>query len=202
MRKAFGILVLTAGLASAGTASAGCFATAGLGPPPDGLRPGATWLAKLTVLQHGITPMPDARPTVVVEDGATGKRRSFAAKPVDRAGNYVARVVFPTKGSWRLAVVDGFAVDGRPVPECEQTHTFGAVAIGGEPTGATPGAPPPAADARPATAGGANERPVAAVADGSFPVWPVVGGVLFALAVALASVRLRRNGVKAPARTS
>jgi hypothetical protein len=200
MRRLFVTLVLTAGLASAGTASAGCFATAGLGPPPDGLRPGATWLAKLTVLQHGVTPMPDARPTVVVENAATGKQRSFAAKPVDRAGNYVARVVFPAKGSWRLAVVDGFAVDGRPVPECEQTHTFGAVAIG-KPTVGTPGSPPPAVE-RPATAGGGNERPVAAAADGSFPVWPVVAGGLVALAVALASVRLRRNGVKAPARTS
>ena len=118
-------------LALAGTAQAGCWATVGLAGMPVGVGAGEVWTAELTVLQHGRTPLPDATPAVVISN-ATGETRTFAATPASPAnGRYDAAVVFPSAGSWSVAVDDGF-----PVAECAQRHTFGEHAIGA-------GAPPP-----------------------------------------------------------
>jgi hypothetical protein len=187
MRKA-ALLVATAAaaLAAAGTASAGCMATVGLSPLPAGSEAGEPWVVDLVVRQHGLTPLADASPSVVVEDEATGRQLAFAATLVDAAeGRYRASVVFPTAGSWSVAAYDGF-----PVAECARTHTFGSYEIG------TPGPQSPAGGggATPSvvSAGG----PAGAVGNGgsSFPLWPVVAGIAGALALlagALAAGRLR-----------
>lgn len=188
MRKLFVVGAVTGALATAGSAGAGCFATAGLSLPPEGVAAGEPWTAKLTVLQHGVTPMPDARPEVVIENEKTGERRRFAARRVDGQGSYAARVVFPSRGSWKLAVFDGFAVGGYPARACQQTHTFGSITVGGKPTGAT---------SLNGTSGTSQPAPLAA-APSSDSRWTLVWALVVAggigLAAAGAGMALARRG--------
>jgi hypothetical protein len=184
MRKALIGTAVLAALAFAAPASAGCWATAGLASPPEGIAAGEVWTARITVLQHGRNPLPDAAnatPKVSIVNGATGARKTFTAKASDpAAGRYEARVVFPSAGTWSYEVFDGFTSwNGRPAP-CARTHTFASVQIGG------PGA---------ASGSGSD----------TFPVWPVAGGVGALLAAALGLVWFaRRHGSRAlaPARPS
>jgi hypothetical protein len=125
MKRLF-IFVATAvaGLALAGVAQAGCMATVGLNAmPKPGLAAGKPWVVTIRVLQHGRTPMPDARPEVRVRNAA-GKLFTFKARPTARVGSYRARVVFPKAGRYLLGVYDGF-----PVAECARVHTFKSVLI-------------------------------------------------------------------------
>ena len=177
--------VAASALVIAAPASAGCWATVGVTPPPEGTTAGQVWAANLTILQHGRNPLPDARsarPTVTIRNGATGEEASFAARVSDaRRGTYVARVVFPSGGTWSYEVFDDFTSWGGEKAPCAQTHTFGAVEISGTP-GSGGGAPPSGA---------------------SFPVWPVVGGALALAAGALALVLARgRLGAREAAPTA
>jgi hypothetical protein len=185
MKRLLIALFTLGALVQAGTAAAGCWATAGLAPPPDGITPGATWNARITLLQHGVTPLPNAdtaRPTVTIVNEETKARRTFVARGTDDPTVFVARVVFPAPGSYRYDVYDDFSsLDGEPAP-CAQTHTFASVSIGGG--GGASGQPPAAS-------------PVAAAdsAGEGFPVWSVLAGVLGALtAVAVSAALLRRRG--------
>ncbi len=185
MRLTIGV-VLAAALAFPGAASAGCWATVGLAPPPKGTAPGEVWVARVTVLQHGRHPLPDAktaRPTVTIRNAATGEKATFPASPTDRLGVYRARVVFPSRGTWTYEVFDGFTTaDGQKVP-CARTHTFAPVTITGSPS---VGGTDRTAAAEPGTA-----------PSDSFPVWPLVGAVALALAVAGAALALGyRPGIR------
>jgi hypothetical protein len=106
-------------------ALAGGWATVGLGPPNDGIGPGDTWNAKMTVLQHGNpeTPLLGVSPTVTIRNGSTSK--TFRAVPTNEPGVYVARVVFPRAGTWSYEVYDGFTQY-----HGAKTHRFPAVTIG------------------------------------------------------------------------
>lgn len=113
-----------AALALAGVAQAGCMATVGLSSlPKPGLAAGQPWVVTVRVLQHGRTPMPDAKPQVRIRNAA-GRLFRFAARPTATVGSYRARVVFPRAGRYSLAVYDGF-----PVAECARVHTFRSVVI-------------------------------------------------------------------------
>jgi hypothetical protein len=175
------MVVVTAALAQAAAAVAGCWATVGLAPPPKGIEAGETWTAEITVLQHGRNPLPDAadaRPRLTIRSDATGERRTFTGRPNGEPGVYEAQVVFPSAGAWRYEVFDGFTSwDGEPAP-CAQTHTFAAVSIGG------PGG------------GGAG------LAGGSgTPLWPWLGAAFAALAVlAGGALLLRRRSPLRPTR--
>jgi hypothetical protein len=125
MRK---VLVLVAaavaGLALAGVAQAGCMATVGLSSlPKPGLAAGQPWVVRIRVLQHGVRPMPDAKPEIRIRNAA-GKLFTFKARPTVVVGSYRARVVFPKAGRYSLSVYDGF-----PVSECARVHTFKSVLI-------------------------------------------------------------------------
>jgi hypothetical protein len=193
MRVALLGAIVLAVLAFASPASAGCWATVGVSPPPGNLGAGEVWAAELTVLQHGRYPLPDAAdatPVVTIVNADTGEQRKFKAKPTDpKAGVYTANVVFPSNGSWSYNVYDGFdTADGQPVP-CGSTHTFGALDIGGGggSTAASSGPPP----GPPASTDSES---------GSFPAWPVGGGIAGALAAAVAvALLLRRRSPRAPA---
>jgi hypothetical protein len=116
------ILIAFAALAFPAAAAAGGWATAGLGPPTDGTGPGDTWRAEITIKQHGVTPLTGVHPSVTITGPETA---TFPAKPTGKPGVYVANVVFPTAGTYRYAVDDGFG--GR--------HTFAPVEIGAPATG-------------------------------------------------------------------
>jgi hypothetical protein len=125
MRRLILCSLLAAAALPASLASAGGWATAGVGPPPDGLSGGDTWNAQVTILQHGQTPLVGVKPTLTIRNDA-GKSITFPAKPTGKAGVYVAKVKFPSSGEWRYEVYDGFGTYGGA-----KTHTFGAIAVGG-----------------------------------------------------------------------
>ena len=196
MRRILIAAIAAGALYQAGVASAGCMATVGLAPPPQGIAPGTTWSAEITVLQHGVQPLPNAKtaqPTLTIVNTKTGAEQTFAARRTKDPAVYVANVVFPAAGNWRYEVFDDFTSEGgQPVP-CAQTHTFAAVNIGG-PAGGGSQTPPSSGEPAPAPA-----QPVPSAStgdDGSFPVWPVVGAVLAGLAAIAASLLLvrRRRG--------
>jgi hypothetical protein len=116
------LLLVLAGalvLAVPAVAGGGGFATAGLGPPDSGIGVGETWNAEVTIMAHGQTPMEGLSPYVTITKGETTKR--FDAVPTDRIGVYLAKVKFPSEGTWQYSVYDGYA---------GQTHTFKPVQIG------------------------------------------------------------------------
>lgn len=112
------LLAVSAALLLAAPAAAGGWATVGLGPPDSGLGAGDTWNAQMTILQHGVTPLVGVSPVVKITKG--GKTLDFPATPTSEAGVYVAKVKFPSEGSWTYQVDDGFS----------RTHSFAAVQIG------------------------------------------------------------------------
>ena len=80
---------LVAGLALAGVAQAGCMATVGLSSTP---RPGSRrepWVVTIRVLQHGRTPMPDAKPEVRIRK-LKGKLIVFKTAKTTRASGRIA----------------------------------------------------------------------------------------------------------------
>lgn len=125
MRKLFVfVATVVSGLALAGVAQAGCMATVGLSSmPKPGLAAGTPWVVTIRVLQHGRTPMPDAKPEVRIRNAA-GKLFTFKARPTATVGSYRARVVFPKAGRYSLRVYDGF-----PYAACARVHTFKSVVI-------------------------------------------------------------------------
>lgn len=108
MRRALALVLLLPALAIPATASAGGYATAGLAPPPAQLGAGDRWDARVTILQHGVTPMTGQRVSVVTR-GPEGKQ-SFPARETGEPGVYRAAVVIPA-GTWRYAAVDPFGVE-------------------------------------------------------------------------------------------
>jgi hypothetical protein len=124
MRTLLLTLAAAAALAVAGTASAGGWATAGVSPPPDDPTAGSTWDAKITILQHGQTPLMGVHPTISLI-GSGGTKKTFTTEATDEPGVYLAKVKFPAAGSWTYEVYDGFTQYGG-----EQSHTFGAITVG------------------------------------------------------------------------
>lgn len=105
------------------SALGGGWATAGVSPPPDDMGPGQTWDARVTILQHGQTPLDGVSPTLTIRNGA--KSKTFKASPSGEPGVYIAHVVFPSAGQWAYTVYDGFSEYGGA-----QTHSFAPVSIG------------------------------------------------------------------------
>jgi hypothetical protein len=101
------LMLLLAFAAITGTAHAGGWATVELGEAPSGLVAGDPWRVELIVKQHGRTPLEGVIPSVTIDNGA-GVVRTFRARPTDRAGTYVAEVLFPSAGTWRTRISDGF----------------------------------------------------------------------------------------------
>jgi hypothetical protein len=120
MRRIALLLVLFAFI-PAGVARAGGWATVELGEAPSGIVAGTPWRMELIVKQHGITPMEGVHPSVRIIS-STGVVRTFTARPTGRVGVYVADVTFPSAGTWRARLFDGFT---DVVP-----HRIGALTVG------------------------------------------------------------------------
>ena len=119
-----------AGLLLPAAATAGGFATVQLSSLPAGTDAGGTWTPTMTILQHGVTPLDGLQPAVRITDEA-GQIQSFTARPAGEPGTYVADVRFPTAGTWRYEIWDGFS----------QTHTYSPVTIGDGGGGSFPTVP-------------------------------------------------------------
>jgi hypothetical protein len=114
-------------LALAGAAGAGGWATVGFEPLPDGTSAGGTWNARITIKQHGVTPLGGLQPVVTIEDG-DGATQTFPAAATSETGIYEAAVTFPTAGEWRVAIDSGFG---------ESRVTYGPVTVAA-PSGGVP----------------------------------------------------------------
>ena len=137
MRRPLLLLVVASALVLVGTAAAGGWATVKLSSFPKGLTAGEPWVVNITVLQHGQTPLDGLKPTVTIRKVAADRTTSdrsqpagssvhtFVARPAAGAGVYRARVVFPSAGTWRFEVYDGFTAYGGA-----RTHRFAPVKIG------------------------------------------------------------------------
>ena len=101
------LLLVLAMLVPAEVARAGGWATVELGEAPSGLVAGTPWRVELIVKQHGITPMADVTPSIRIENTA-GVTQTFPARPTGTVGHYVAEVTFPSSGTWRARISDGF----------------------------------------------------------------------------------------------
>ena len=128
MKKSLLFLLVVGALAVPGAARAGCMATVGLSSmPKPGLQAGEPWVVTIRVLQHGVTPMPDAKPVVRIRNAA-GTLFRFKAKKTSVVGSYRARVVFPAAGEYGLSVYDGFPF-ARYQAKCARVHKFKSVLI-------------------------------------------------------------------------
>jgi hypothetical protein len=101
------LLPLVAALLVPAGAQAGGWATVELGDAPSGIVAGTPWRVELIVKQHGVTPLDVARPSLRIDDGH-GVVRTFSARRTGTVGTYVADVTFPSAGTWRTRIFDGW----------------------------------------------------------------------------------------------
>ena len=132
MRKLIAVMVVA--LVAAPAAVGGGWATVGVSPLPSG--DDSDWNATLMVKQHGQTPLDGVQPTVTIRNASTGESKTFDATPTGSPGEYRAHVVFPSDGTWRYEVYDGFTEYGGA-----QTHTFAPVTISASGPSSFPAAP-------------------------------------------------------------
>ncbi len=134
MRKPLIILAAALALVGASTALAGGWATVKLSSSPKDVSAGEPWVVNIRVLQHGLASQPLCclKPTITIRKIAAARSASssskvsktFRAKWMSNLGVYRARVVFPSAGTWRYEVWDGFVQYGGA-----RTHTFAPVKI-------------------------------------------------------------------------
>ena len=105
MRK-LSVLALLAALAAAPAATAKerniTMTAADVAP-----KAGQPWTATLCVVIDG-APAPGIGPMVRIVN-RTGRTVYIASRRTAKAGIYLARIVFPTAGSWRLIAVDRYS---------------------------------------------------------------------------------------------
>lgn len=175
-------------LAFPAAAAAGGWATVEVARPPGGIDPGEPWRATLVVKQHGMTPLDDARPSVLIDNGR-GESKQFFAEHAGRPGTYVVDVTFPSEGTWKARVFDGWT-DATP-------HRLAPIEV---PTTGAPAAPAPprAPDVQHVAAAPAGfpVEKAAAVAVMAL-IW--LGLLLAVVGVRLPSVSLRRRGTSTAA---
>jgi hypothetical protein len=134
MRKQLIVVAAALTLVCASTALAGGWATVKLSSSPKGLSAGEPWVVDIKVLQHGLASQPLCclKPTVTIRKVAGARAASssaavsktFRARWMSDIGIYRARVVFPSAGTWRYEVFDGFIQYGGA-----RTHKFAAVRV-------------------------------------------------------------------------
>jgi hypothetical protein len=176
--RRFALLLLLAVAVPAAPAMAGGWATVELGDSvPAGLKAGKPWNVELIVKAHGITPVDGLAPSVRIMNDA-GVVKTFPAKPAGKPGTYVTSVTFPSNGTWRTRIFDGYT-DATP-------HRLPPIEVG-QATGATVEAvkAPPAPAAVP---------PAAVVADEGGLPWPqIIAIAIVALAFMAAAILVARR---------
>lgn len=134
-------MTIACALAVPTAAQAGGWATAGLTPLPDGIAPGATWKAEITLLQHAVRPLAGVHPVLILREGSRELR--FPATATPKLGVYAVTARFPAAGRWIYSVDDGFG----------RVHRLGRVDVGGggatSAVGGAAQAGPPADDGGP-----------------------------------------------------
>jgi hypothetical protein len=142
-----------------------------LSSTPFGLGPGDPWNGTLMVFSPEGS-AENANPSITIRNLDTGETQTFAAEPTGGPStryeqSFRFEVVFPAAGRYRYTATDGVS---------DREYEFPIVRIVGS-TAAVPVPGPSSGDA------------------GSFPVWPLVGGLGGAMALGLAAflaIRARR----------
>jgi MYXO-CTERM domain-containing protein len=169
MRRFFLAFALT--LIAAASVTAVAFAKEGgvelSSTPPGGIGPGDPWTPRLTLIdEQGRLPA-NAEPGITITNLETGRTIDYAATPTKDPAVYTVRVVFPTPGQWDYAAYDGVT---------DRLYEFPATTVVA-PKGALTATPKPASTS----------------SEGSFPVWPLVGGIGGAALLGLAGLLVIRN---------
>jgi hypothetical protein len=175
------LAAIAAVLAAPSAANAGGWATVGFDPPPDDLAPREPWQIEMTILQHGITPLEGVEPRVIVTPAEGGDRKTFPARATDEPGVYRATVAFPSAGTWRYVVDDGFAAQ----------HDYPPVEVG---TGGKKSAAEPVAVANTAAATPPSSGSAASDDDGPSYLLALVAAAVAALAAGFGAALLQRRG--------
>lgn len=164
------ILVFALALLAAAALSASAFAKEGgveLSSTPSALGPGDPWTPSLTLIDIDGQLPANAKPGIKITNLETGRTIDYPATPTDNPAVYTVRVVFPAAGRWDYAAYDGVTDRLYEFPTTRIVAPNGTIA-------ATPKAIPE---------------------EGSFPLWPVLGGLggagLLALG-AFAAIRSRK----------
>jgi hypothetical protein len=100
------------------SALAGGFAITTLDPLPHGMQAGQTYQIGYLIRQHGVTPIRDATPSILISRGT--ERWTFAGRAQGAAGHYVSDVTFPADGDWL------WEVDQSPFP---MPQTLGSISV-------------------------------------------------------------------------
>lgn len=166
------ILVFALALLAAAALSASAFAKEGgieLSSTPSALGPGDPWTPSLTLIDDGGQLPANAKPGIKITNLETGRTIDYPATPTDNPAVYTVRVVFPAAGRWDYAAYDGVTDRLYEFPTTRIVAPNGTIA-------ATP-------------------KAAAIAEEGSFPLWPVLGGLggagLLALG-AFAAIRSRK----------
>jgi hypothetical protein len=161
------ILVFALALLSAAALSATALAKEGgveLGSTPAGIGPGDPWTPSLTLIDNRGELPANPEPGTNL---ATGETIDYPATPTDNPAVFTVRVVFPTPGQWDYAAYDGVT---------DRLYEFPATTI------------LPPKESLPAT-----PLPASTSSDGSFPLWPLLGGLGGAALLSLVAFAVIRN---------
>jgi hypothetical protein len=83
---------------------------ASLSTRPAGISAGGTWTVDISFVSEGhILRVDSLQPSVVIENVATGERRTFQSEATAQSGVWRANVVFPSEGRWTYSVVVGIS---------------------------------------------------------------------------------------------
>jgi hypothetical protein len=164
------ILVFALALLAAAALSANALAKEGgveLGSTPAGIGPGDPWTPSLTLIDNAGEFPANPEPGITVKNLETGQTLDYKATPTDDPTVFTVRVVFPTPGQWDYAAYDGVT---------DRLYEFPAATI------------LPANDSLPAT-----PPPASTSSEGSFPLWPLLGGLGGAALLSAAAFAVIRN---------
>jgi mono/diheme cytochrome c family protein len=75
---------------------------------PDAWVAGKPLQLSFKVLQHGVSPMTDLKPTVEARSGAKVVRGMTLAFAEDGEAGYRSRITFPEAGEWKVTIHSGF----------------------------------------------------------------------------------------------
>jgi hypothetical protein len=101
-RIAAPLICLLAILATASAVAAGGWALVMAKALPVDPVSGTETTIELRMLQHGMTPVSWPRLTVIATDATSGAVVQTTAEPAGPEGSYVATLVFPSAGDWKL----------------------------------------------------------------------------------------------------
>jgi hypothetical protein len=167
------LLVFAVAVVTAAAVTAAASAKEGgveLSSTPFGLGPGDPWNGELTVYAPEAS-RADLNPSITIRNLDTGETQTFAAQPAKvpttrEAQVFIFDVVFPSEGRYRYTARDGVT---------DREYAFPVVRI----VESTP-MPVPAR--------------TASLDESGFPLWPLVGGLGGAMALALAALLALRRG--------